>query len=51
VGNIAKKTKENKDGEQNNLCVMGNGEVGETGILSSENVAESQRHQVQLLGF
>lgn len=51
VGNIAKKTKENKDGEQNNLCVMGNGEASEAGILSSENIAESQRHQVQLLGF
>ena len=38
---ITNQTKENKDGEQNNLCFMGNGEASEIRLLSSYDITES----------
>lgn len=38
---ITKLTKENKDGEEDNLCVEGNGAVGEARTLSSGDATQS----------
>lgn len=36
-----KLTKENKNGEEDNLCVEGNGTIGEDGTLSSGDATQS----------
>lgn len=52
VGNEDKKSKGELNNEQrNNLLFKSNGTTGENGLYSSGNNAESEKYEIQLLGF